>query len=52
MHKHVVNSCSLNYIILFCVSFDAVLEDLGIDERIVLKHILKQYDGSMWTGIM
>jgi hypothetical protein len=27
-------SWSLNYVILFCLSFDAVFEDLGIDGRI------------------
>jgi hypothetical protein len=28
------------------------LKDLGLDERIILKWILKKYDGIVWTGFI
>jgi hypothetical protein len=28
------------------------LEDLGVDGRIILKFIFKQWDGEAWTGLL
>jgi hypothetical protein len=28
------------------------LEDLGVDERIILKFMLNKWDGRLWTGII
>jgi hypothetical protein len=28
------------------------LEDLDVDERIILKRILKKYDGRAWNALM
>jgi len=28
------------------------LEDIGVDGRIILKFILKTWDGEEWTGLM
>ena len=29
-----------------------LLEDIGIDESFVLKWMLKQYNGRVWTGLI